>query len=306
MLLAALAAAVIATSPPPDDANNIALSTAILNRVGDRLWPDWSKAPFAIDLLTADGPVEINFAKPIPVPSFPPQLEASFPLGGVPTIVIGEPRFTAARTPTRWSVTLLHEHFHQWQDHWPPYFEATRALGLAGNDKTAMWMLNYPFPYADWNTDKAYRTASLRLADALDALGTPTFAQSLEAYLDARAAFKAFLRADDYKYFAFQCWQEGVARYTEIKVARLAVAAHRHDAAFLTNEQATALASDAGQTLAGIMRSLRNPSLALDKRTAFYAYGAAEALLLDQAAPGWRTKYLDPSMDLGKYFPSSQ
>src|SRR5579863_7383416 len=105
MFLAATLVAAIATSPPPDDAKNIALSTAILDRVGDRLWPNWSKAPFAIDLLTANGPVEVNFAQPIVLPSFPPTLEASFPLGnGVPTIIIGEPQFTAAKTPIRWSV----------------------------------------------------------------------------------------------------------------------------------------------------------------------------------------------------------
>ena len=299
------AAVVIATSPPPADAKNIALSTAILDRVGDEIWPDWSKAPFAIDLLTGGGPVEINFAKPIPVPSYPPQLEASFPFAnGVPTIVIGEPRFTIARTPIRWSVTLLHEHFHQWQDTWPSYFTATAALGLAGKDQTGMWMINYPFPYTDWNVDKAYRAAALRLADTVEAIGTPRFAPALKAYLEARAAFKSTLSVNDYKYFAFQCWQEGVARYTEIKVARLAARTHDSDPTFLTRDQARALAGDADQSLFGVMRYLKSPNLTMDKRSTFYAYGAAEGLVLDQAAPDWRGRYLDPSMDLGKYFPA--
>src|SRR5437588_12370001 len=101
-------------TPSPADVQNIALSTAIVQRVGDRLWPNWTQTPFAIDLLTASGPALINFAQPIPVPSYPPQFEATFPLSnGVPTVVIGEPQFTQANTPTRWSVTLLHEHFHQ-------------------------------------------------------------------------------------------------------------------------------------------------------------------------------------------------
>ena len=41
----------------------------------------------------------------------------------------------------------------------------------------------------------------------------------------------------------------------------------------------------------------------MDERVSFYAVGAAEALLLDKAAPGWHTRYLDSRMDLGAFFP---
>ncbi|HKU68106.1 MAG TPA: hypothetical protein VJP85_10045 [Candidatus Baltobacteraceae bacterium] len=33
-----------------------------------------------------------------------------------------------------------------------------------------------------------------------------------------------------------------------------------------------------------------------------YAIGAGEALLLDQIAPDWHERYLDPRMDLRLYF----
>jgi hypothetical protein len=94
------ALAVEQAAPSPSDKVNIALSMRVAARVGDRLWPNWSKTPFVIDLLTAGGPVMVNATEPSPAPSFPPNLEATFPLSnGVPTIVIGEPQFTAAKTP---------------------------------------------------------------------------------------------------------------------------------------------------------------------------------------------------------------
>jgi hypothetical protein len=186
-----------AAVPSPADRANIALSMQIAARVGDRLWPKWSEVPFVIDLLTAGGPVMVNADTPVPVPAFPTNLEATFPLSnGVPTIVIGEPQFTLAKAPTRWSVTLLHEHFHQWQQSWPAYVASTKQLGLAPpGDTNAMWMLNYLFPYADPAAGAAYAVMARSLAAALESIGTGAFQQ----------------RAADYRYFAFQCWQEGVA-----------------------------------------------------------------------------------------------
>ncbi|HEY1680102.1 MAG TPA: hypothetical protein VGF98_00480 [Candidatus Tumulicola sp.] len=91
----------VATAAPADLAS-IALATSMLHTVGDSIWPNWTSAPFRIDLLTANGPVESNFASPQPAPSFPPNLEATFPWAdGVPTIVIGEPQFVQAHEPMR-------------------------------------------------------------------------------------------------------------------------------------------------------------------------------------------------------------
>lgn len=301
-----LLAVALQVTPSTQDRRNIALSTAIVQRVGDRLWPTWSKTPFAIDLLTAGGPVAINFPKPFPAPSFPKQLEATFPLGnGVPTIVIGEPQFTAAKTPIRWSVTLLHEHFHQWQYSWPQYQAGIRALDLAPKGSSSgMWMLDYPFPYKDARIDRVYSRLAAGLAAAVQAIGTPHFSAEAAAYVSERKAFKAALKPSDYRYFAFQCWQEGVARYTEIAVARLAAETHARESDFLTQAQADGLAHDSRSTYHTVLRQLRTASLAQDRRLNFYAVGAAEALVLDRLAAGWRLRYLDKRMDLGDLFPS--
>ena len=295
------AAGIAAATPAPADRQNIALSTAIVQRVGDSLWPKWAQTPFQIDLLTSNGPALVNVPKPFAPPPFPRNLEATVILDGGPIVVIGQPQYTQAKTPVRWSVTLLHEHFHQWQQSWPEYTDAVTSLNLARGDKTGMWMLNYAFPYGDARVDAAYALMSDRLADALDELETPNFGDALAKYLKARAAFKSLLSLDDYRYFAFQCWQEGTARYTEIAVARLAVQTHESDPSFLNDLQASALREDADRTYAGVLKRLRSLPLAQEKRVDFYAVGAGEAFILDHVAPSWREQYLDSRMDLGRF-----
>ena len=289
-----------APSPSPADRENIALGMQIATRVGDRLWPQWSQTPFVIDLLTADGPVMVNADTPDPAPAFPTNLEATFPLSnGVPTIVIGEPQFTQAKTPVRWTVTLLHEHFHQWQWKWPAYQSAVKQLALAPpGDNNAMWMLNYPFPYSDPAVDSAYTVMARALSNALKAVGSGAFRRRAATFASARIAFQHALKPADYRYFAFQCWQEGVARYTEIAIARLAASAHRDDPAFLTDVQSHALAADADATYSRLLRRLDGADLKGDERVNFYALGAGEALVLDELHPEWRSQYLDARMDL--------
>jgi len=176
-------------------------------------------------------------------------------------------------------------------------------LAPAGSTN-AMWMLNYPFPYADPAVDAAYSVLTHRLAEAVNGIATPQFSAEVRSYLEGRKRFAGMLKPNDYKYFAFQCWQEGTARYTEIAVTRAAVEQHRRDPSFLTDAQAAALANDADATQARVLRQLVKPSpLAEDQRSSFYALGAGEALILDRVSSGWHARYLDPRMDLGAYFP---
>jgi hypothetical protein len=75
-------------------------------------------------------------------------LLATFPaVGGLPTIVVGQAENTLAKRSTRWVITLLHEHFHQFQQSQPDYYPSVRELDLSRGDQSGMWMLNYSFPY---------------------------------------------------------------------------------------------------------------------------------------------------------------
>jgi acylphosphatase len=323
-MLAVLGSPVRADTPPtiPDiDRVRIAEALRLADALGNRVWPNWDKAPFAVLLVTPDTEFLIRHPKPsddfalagedtllkqkvwVRKRKFPTNLLATFPaVGGVPTIVIGQAENTDAKTSTRWVITLLHEHFHQLQNAQPRYFADVDALDLAGGDTTGMWMLNYPFPYAEPKVRDQFSVMCRSLGDALKAKEKAAFGDKLSAYIAERKKFQALLKPADYKYFAFQVWQEGIARYTEHHLARLAESEYKPSPAFRELKDYTTFKSVADEMLSAIEKELSSARLDKSKRTAVYAFGAAEGLLLDRASPDWRRNYFAEKFSLDKHF----
>ena len=143
-------------------------------------------------------------------------------MSGKPTIVIGSAERTG-KSSTAWVLTLLHEHFHQWQYSRPDYYAGVARLDLAHGDSTGQWMLDYAFPYDSAPVQQAVRRLATALGQALDA---PPGARNgaLKTVVSARDTLRGRLTAADYRYFEFQLWQEGVARFIEYAAARAAAA----------------------------------------------------------------------------------
>ena len=304
-----------------DDRIRLAEAFRMGEKLGDRVWEGWSKAPFAVLLVTPEHEFlirhprpskdfisvgydsllrsEIFFRKRV----FQPALLATFPaVGGVSTIVIGQPENTEAKTSTRWVITLFHEHFHQMQDSQPDFYKDALALGLARGDETGMWMLNFPFPYERVEVKEHFSVMSRRLADALRSRERKSFPDKLSAYMAARKRFRELLPPDDYKYFSFQLWKEGVARYTEYRIAKEAAARYRPTREFASLKDYTTFANEARRTLDLIMSDLETVSLDKRQRTALYPFGAAEAMLLDRANPKWQRRYFTEKFFPDKFF----
>ncbi len=314
------------TEAPPQLSRQDRVRLAEVFRLGaelqDRVWNGWSQAPFAVLLVTWEHEFLIRHPQPSEdfqslgydallqsnvyyrKRTFSTDLLATFPaVGGISTIVVGPAETTQAKTSTPWVITLMHEHFHQWQDSQPGIFQEALALGLARGDQSGMWMLNFPFPYEDPQVNEWYSAMSAALVAALEARGTPRFDGRLRNYLEARKKLQQALAPDDYKYISFQLWKEGVARYTEYAVARLAADRFRPSAEFSALSDFTPFAQEAEAALQRILRELRTLTLAKDKRVCFYALGAGEALLLDEVNPVWKERYLKEKFDLERYFP---
>jgi hypothetical protein len=165
-----------------------------------------------------------------------------------------------------------------------------------------MWMLNYPFPY-DWPEMKEHFSLLSRLlADALQARNNSEFAAKLSAYRRQRDELEKTLSPDDYRYFSFQMWQEGIARYTEYHIAKLAAGRYRPGKAFRALKDYKPFAEVAEQIKTGILNELTTGQLQDYKRVMFYALGASEGLLLDRANPRWRQRYFAEKFYLDKYF----
>ncbi|HZS09583.1 MAG TPA: hypothetical protein VFD58_32445 [Blastocatellia bacterium] len=290
--------------------------------IEDQVWPGWGRAPFAVLLVTPEQEFLIRHPEPsadfvslgddallrskvwFRKRTYSPQLQATFPAvpgSAVPTIVIGQAENTADKTSTRWVVTLLHEHFHQWQYSQPWYYEGVNALGLSRGDQTGMWMLNYAFPYTAAEVKDHFSKQAQMLAAALQA-DDRDFKSKLAAYLAARGELKKMLAADDYRYLSFQLWQEGIARYTEYRVAKLAAKRYEPGREFRALKDFTPYAQVAEDILNGLLKKLTGLNLAESQRSAFYPMGAVEGLLLDRIDATWQRRYLTERFSLDSYF----
>lgn len=310
LLLLILCSQTSSASPELRLADKIRIKEAffIATHVGDQVWSDMHKTPFIILFVTDSTEFLINHPKPsadfvstgidtilnTEIFTRPRQFQtwflATFPaVNGIACIVVGTPENTN-RTSSEWVITLLHEHFHQLQFSQPDYYENVNKLDLANGDESGMWQLNYLFPYDSINVTAQFSRYTAALANAIDARGSKTFKPAMKIFARERQRFLSLLKPADQRYFCFQIWQEGIARYTEYKHLE-----------FLINYQPT----PAMQTLYDFVpfaklkdtlfitetAQLRSPKLSTDKRVAFYAAGFAEGLLLDNISPRWRDEY---------------
>jgi hypothetical protein len=316
--IVAAALTAFAQQLPHDDEVRLAEGIHLAQKVQDKIWQGWSKAPFGILLTTQDGEFLINHPlKPGAAPEgftksghsellqtdvwvrprkFPLNFQATFPaLGdGVPVIVVGEPKHTESKTSTPWVITLLHEHFHQLQYSRPGYQDAVNRLDLAKGDTSGMWMLNFPFPYEKKEVIDEFNRLKASLLDALDENDNKKFKDKAKAFAAEDSRFQRLLSPEEARYFNFQLWQEGVARYTQIKVAE-AARDFEPSAQFKTLSDYESFADYAKHARKDTENELRQADLAKWQRVVVYSYGACEALLLDRINPNWQREYFSES-----------
>jgi hypothetical protein len=291
---------------PRLDRVRLAEAFRLADGVREEVWPGWGRTPFGVLLVTDSIEFLIGHSRPSAdfarqgydsllkrevwtrPRRFPPTLLATFPaVSGIPTIVVGSSERTG-KSSTAWVLTLLHEHFHQWQYLQPGYHASVARLDLAHGDSTGQWMLDYAFPYDSAPVQQAVRRLASALGQALDAKPT---AGALQAVVDARDTLRSRLSPADYRYFEFQLWQEGVARFIEYAVARAGAASGQSATAFrrLPDYEAYSGATEGARR--SLRRELDQLALGRQRRVAFYPLGAAIALLLEQTRPGWKRTY---------------
>ena len=307
---------------PEIDRIRLAEAFRIGDTLGNKVWKDWDKAPFAVLLVTPENEFLVRHPKPskdFTLAGYDSLLKsdvyfrkrtkqinllATYPaVGAISTIVIGQAENTSKKTSTPWVVTVLHEHFHQMQSSEPNYYKEVDALNLANGDQTGMWQLNFAFPYKDAQINERFSALSKLLAETLQTKKKSEFAAKLNEYLEARRVFEQRLSPADYKYFSFQIWQEGIARYTELRIAELAARKYKPSKQFRALKDYATFEEVADEILnKQIMGSL--PTLQLEKweRIVFYPFGAAEGLLLDRANPKWQSRYLTEKFYIDEYF----
>jgi hypothetical protein len=211
----------------------------------------------------------------------PPGMLATFPaVGGTATIVVGSAERTG-KSSAEWVLTLLHEHFHQWQSSLPDYYARADGLGLARGDTTGQWMLDYPFPYDSAPVQRAVRVFAASLARM----------EPMDSVVRQRQALRRTLSPDDDRYVEFQLWQEGVPRYVEITVAEAAAGAGEPAEAFRRLPDYERYADLAKRLRRRLEAELTGLNLREERRVAFYSIGAGVAALLDRSDGRWKSRY---------------
>jgi hypothetical protein len=298
-----LTMAAVAQQLPHEDAVRVAEFYRLAAQIQDQVWSDWSKTPSPLLLVTdkteflthhSEPPKDFtkvsegNYAR---ARQFDIHLLATFPAFGPPALmVVGQPRNTEAKTSTPWLIKVMHEHFHQLQWAQPGYADGVANLGLSGGDTTGMWMLNYPFPYDRPEVAQSFSQLRDLLLRAVAQTNLEEFKQIAAEYVTQRKKVFAQLSPNDRKYFSFQLWQEGIARYTEIKTAE-ATAAYRPTVDFAALLDYESFAAYAARARTDTLNELKLADIGKSKRGFVYPFGAAEGLLLDRLNPEWRSEY---------------
>jgi hypothetical protein len=303
VVLSAGMACIARAQLPPADAVRVREFYRLAPAIEDQLWPGWSAVPSPVLLVTGDTEYLVRF--PAPPKDFraegdsvwtrprqlPTGFQATAPIFGPPAvIVIGEPSKTDGKTSTPWEIVMMHEHFHQLQDAQPGYFEAVAKLGLDGGDNTGMWMLNYAFPYADPQVVQGFNALRDQLLTTVGEPDGPQFKRAAATYIAMRRRFFGRLAPNDRKYLSFQLWQEGIARYTQIRAAE-AAAGYQPTAEYKKLPDYESFAEYAPKLRAETLAELRSIDIATAKRIIVYSFGGVEGLLLDRMRPAWKPEY---------------
>lgn len=301
-----------------EDKIRIREAMTISEQYGEKLFKGISTVPFAILLIIDSTDFLINHPNPSPdftlighdevlktniysrKSKFKPHLLATFPaVNGLSCIVVGTPENTG-KNSSEWVITLLHEHFHQYQNSAPGYFQDVAKLNLSGGDETGIWMLNFPFPYDSLPIIKQYEFYTQALHKTISSVGTKDYKKNLDRYLEQRSKLKKILSPADYRYFSLQIWQEGLARYAEYNFLEQMkdYKPSREMSALPDFVSFTALKSKLYKTETNNVVGLK---LNETQRICFYSIGFAEGLLLDGLNKSWRDRYLVDKFDIERY-----
>ncbi len=212
---------------------------------------------------------------------------ASMDRNGIQAVVLSSPE-QSEMTKEEWIITAIHEMFHVFQFQQDKILqEKIHSLGISYG-KDASWMLDYPFPYSD----KSLQTIShmegylLFKINKYDSLRETMY----DCFLlkDVLSLYKKYINTiygseGNYKYSVFQQSIEGVAKYTEIKMAKIAatdyipLSPNIHFTDTYTNQ----------------IYVIKHCGKGTSGRLTFYYLGLGECLVLDKINPNWKNIYFD-------------
>lgn len=300
------------------DAAMVAEAYHLWESLGDSVWSGWTQTPMPMVFVAPDHEFAIGFDAPpegfapvaqrvagrnvsVRTRTLEPATAASYPVGGVPAVVIG-PAESLGWTPTQWALKAAHEMYHVLSMR-RGSIAKVRALDI-GPAADPSWQLDFPFPYGDVDVMRLMHLEGYALYLGISASDDDADGVTYDAgtALEALAVMRDYLRGatgDDRAadYAMFQEAEEGAGRYTEYRLARLAAESGYEPAASF---RALAGYVPYNDTWEGQYRSapfvVKHAGRAVKTRTLFYYTGLGKCLLLDRIDPDWKDAFFAPGV----------
>jgi hypothetical protein len=278
--------------------------------LGPLLWPDWTnqKAPFLYKTRTTD----FLFNHPHPPGEFRPtynplgqdsiwlrpntdslEYQATFPINGIPTVVITSP--DTAYDPCLWVLKATHELFHVYQG-------TNRIVNPFVGPYADKHELSFPFDYSSESTLASCRVEAELLFNFLSKkqLDGVDSSASTRVLRDALVVQKSIFRDSlHFRYKQWMEWKEGVARYTERRLADLArdTKGYQPDKDFVALFPGYSYPEVWDKYYEAMLNPVRFVGEGVRGRGMFYYSGMGKAYILDRIHAGWRSDYCKHTLD---------
>lgn len=285
--------------------------------LGEDLWPGWTRIDMPIFYVGENYEYAIDFPKTLSLSvslgedqilkrsiqarnrTFEPNLAASFHVEGIPSAIIGSPEALDWGLNT-WVLKVVHEMFHVLQAH-RGNVEKAAQLQIGPRDD-ASWMLDYPFPYKSSDVMRLLHLQGYLMYLAATAAEDADARYQAGTALEAIRVLEALLSHEasgdrDYKYALFQEWNEGIALYSEYKVAEAAgTGEYKPTPAFLALDGALPWSQVWEESYKFRIYLVKHAGRAARSRTTFYHTGLGKGLVLDRLLPEWKNSYFAPAV----------
>ena len=159
--------------------------------------------------------------------------------------------------------------------------------------------LSFPFPYEDEVLNAAWRLEAesvflLATGDSLTRRVHQRLIPLAWRVQEALASDSLFIA-----YKQLQEWNEGVARYTERELARMAMDQSRYEASpvFRRTFPDASYAETWAARYEGMLAPIRFVGEGVRQRAMFYYLGMGKAYALDLLDPTWRERYAERTLD---------
>jgi peroxiredoxin len=199
-----------------------------------------------------------------------------------------------------WSLTASHEMFHVLQ---ASRGETQKVAQLKiGSEADPSWQLDFPFPYKDADVMRLIHLQSYPIYLAVTEKDEATSKYNAGTAIEAIRVYRSFLRRQSpdnkfYDYSQFQELAEGIAFYTEYKMAEAAANGdYQPTDAFRKLPNYKSYQQVWEEEYKNRLFLVKHAGRAAKSRTAFYHLGLGKGLLLDRLMPDWKTRYFAPNV----------